>query len=270
MSALPEEKGFRKISNSIQKLEDELKRTTDEPTPRQRLQLGPPRRPDNRKCVEYCQCCIVVSKFPVRIRTVGALTPICSRKKVLDLPPFQQPPATATASRMKTETETRLREIMPGNGILKIAGVQYKTDVSELEDLGTLGNGTSGHVVRMRHPTTDTTIAVKQMRRTGNHEENRRIIMDIDVVLKSEDCPYIVQCLGCFITECDVWICMELMKTCFDKLLKRMAEPVPEPIIGKITVAVSTLGVRELCISDIHCLSPPRCCARRRCERCRI
>lgn len=77
------------------------------------------------------------------------------------------------------------------------------------------------------------------MRRTGNSEENKRIIMDIDVVLKSHDCPYIVHCLGCFITEADVWICMELMATCFDKLMKRSKQPVPEPILGKVTVAVS-------------------------------
>lgn len=63
--------------------------------------------------------------------------------------------------------------------------------------------------------------------------------MDIDVVLKSHDCPYIVHCLGCFITKADVWICMELMATCFDKLTKKTHQPVPEPILGKITVAVS-------------------------------
>lgn len=62
--------------------------------------------------------------------------------------------------------------------------------------------------------------------------------MDLEVVLKSHDCPYIVQCLGCFVTESDVWICMELMATCFDKLLKRLRQPIIEPIIGKIAVAV--------------------------------
>ena len=78
------------------------------------------------------------------------------------------------------------------------------------------------------------------MRRSGNTEENKRIIMDLDVVLKSHDCPYIVQCLGCFITDADVWICMELMATCLDKLLKKMGnKPIPEPILGKITVSVS-------------------------------
>lgn len=77
------------------------------------------------------------------------------------------------------------------------------------------------------------------MRRSGNSEENKRIIMDIDVVLKSHDCPYIVQCLGCFITEADVWICMELMATCFDKLLKRLKMAIPENVLGKVTFAVS-------------------------------
>lgn len=79
------------------------------------------------------------------------------------------------------------------------------------------------------------------MRRTGNDEENKRILMDIDVVLKSHDCPYIVHCLGCFISEAEVWICMELMATCFDKLMKKSEEPVPEQILGKVTVAVSEI-----------------------------
>lgn len=39
------------------------------------------------------------------------------------------------------------------------------------------------------------------MRRSGNKEENKRILMDLDVVLKSHDCPYIVQCFGTFITN---------------------------------------------------------------------
>lgn len=75
------------------------------------------------------------------------------------------------------------------------------------------------------------------MRRSGNSEENKRIIMDIDVVLKSHDCPYIVKCLGCFITESDVWICMELMATCFDKLLKNLKTAIPENVLGKVTYA---------------------------------
>ncbi|XP_017304922.1 dual specificity mitogen-activated protein kinase kinase 7-like, partial [Diaphorina citri] len=93
---------------------------------------------------------------------------------------------------------------------------RYQTEMKHLEDLGELGSGTCGQVVKMLHKPSQTVIAVKQMRRSRNSEENKRIIMDLDVVLKSHDCGYIVRCLGCFITESDVWICMELMATCFD------------------------------------------------------
>ncbi|KAJ8981593.1 hypothetical protein NQ317_011872 [Molorchus minor] len=123
------------------------------------------------------------------------------------------------------------------SGDLKIDGVLYKTNIREMEDLEELGNGTCGHVVKMRHKPSGHIIAVKQMRCSGNPDENKRIIMDIEVVLKSHDCKYIVQCLGCFITESEVWICMELMDTCFDKLLKRFKQPVPEEVLGKVTVA---------------------------------
>lgn len=83
------------------------------------------------------------------------------------------------------------------------------------------------------------------MRRSGNLEETKRVFFDLEVVLKSHDCPYIVQCLGCFVTDSDVWICMELMATCLDKLTKRYKRPIPEPILGKISVAVSTLRVKS-------------------------
>lgn len=144
-------------------------------------------------------------------------------------------PAPATES----ETERKLRKIHKQSGILTINNNKYKSDIKDLEHLGDLGNGTSGNVVKMRHKQSGTIIAVKQMRRTSNIEENKRILMDLDVVLKSHDCPYIVQCFGCFITDADVWICMELMSMCFDKLLKLSKKPVPEPILGKVTVAVS-------------------------------
>lgn len=161
-------------------------------------------------------------------------TPTRPRRQ-LDLPVSQITPPKMHDS----EVESKLQEIMKMNGILNINGQRYQTDMKDLEHLGELGNGTCGHVVKMRHKPSGVVIAVKQMRRSGNAEENKRIIMDLDVVLKSHDCPYIVQCLGCFITESDVWICMELMATCLDKLLKRSRQAIPEDFLGKVTVAVS-------------------------------
>ncbi|XP_012250643.1 dual specificity mitogen-activated protein kinase kinase 7-like [Athalia rosae] len=163
---------------------------------------------------------------------VDSGTPTRPRRQ-LDLPVLQMPPQRTHDS----EFDSKLQEIMKMNGILSINGRKYHTEMKDLEHLGELGNGTCGHVVKMRHKPSGVVIAVKQMRRSGNAEENKRIIMDLDVVLKSHDCPYIVQCLGCFITESDVWICMELMATCLDKLLKRTRQAIPEEFLGKVTVA---------------------------------
>lgn len=140
--------------------------------------------------------------------------------------------------RHDAEVEAKLQEIMQMNGILTINGYKYKSEMKDLEFLGDLGNGTCGNVVKMRHKPSGVIIAVKQMQKSGNSDENKRIIMDLDVVLKSHDCPYIVQCLGCFITDCEVWICMELMVTCLDKLLKKCRQAIPEEFLGKVTVAV--------------------------------
>ncbi|XP_053692768.1 dual specificity mitogen-activated protein kinase kinase hemipterous-like [Sabethes cyaneus] len=142
-----------------------------------------------------------------------------------------------SSNNRKSDSEQKFQKIIDKSGMLKINDQIYKSTLNDMQDLGELGSGTSGHVVKMRHKPSGAIIAVKQMRRTGNDEENKRIIMDLDVVLKSEKCLYIVKCLGCFITDSDVWICMELMTTCFDKLQKKYKKPIPEQILGKVTVA---------------------------------
>ncbi|XP_050356145.1 dual specificity mitogen-activated protein kinase kinase 7-like isoform X1 [Nymphalis io] len=148
-----------------------------------------------------------------------------------EIPPF--PPRSPQA----TDTEHRMREVYKVSGKLNVDGVEYRSHIDDLQQLGELGSGTCGHVVKMLHRSSGAVIAVKQMRRSGNSEETKRILMDLDVVVRSHDCPYIVRCLGCFVTDADVWICMELMASCFDKLLKRLGAPIPEAILGKVTVA---------------------------------
>ncbi|OWK50192.1 Dual specificity mitogen-activated protein kinase kinase 7 [Lonchura striata] len=69
---------------------------------------------------------------------------------------------------------------------------QRRAEINDLENLGEIGSGTCGQVWKMRFRKTGHVIAVKQMRRSGNREENKRILMDLDVVLKSHDCPYII------------------------------------------------------------------------------
>ncbi|XP_057244020.1 dual specificity mitogen-activated protein kinase kinase 7-like, partial [Malurus melanocephalus] len=82
------------------------------------------------------------------------------------------------------------------------------------------------------------TVGGQQMRRSGNREENKRILMDLDVVLKSHDCPYIVQCFGTFITNVRHGDIGDILGTLGEKLEKKIQGPIPERILGKMTVAI--------------------------------
>uniref|UniRef100_F6XB60 Dual specificity mitogen-activated protein kinase kinase 7 n=1 Tax=Equus caballus TaxID=9796 RepID=F6XB60_HORSE len=161
-------------------------------------------------------------------------TPPARPRHMLGLPPTLFTPRSMES----IEIDQKLQEIMKQTGYLTIGGQRYQAEINDLENLGEMGSGTCGQVWKMRFRKTGHVIAVKQMRRSGNKEENKRILMDLDVVLKSHDCPYIVQCFGTFITNTDVFIAMELMGTCAEKLKKRMQGPIPERILGKMTVAI--------------------------------
>lgn len=79
-----------------------------------------------------------------------------NRRHLLPLPiSFQQPSVDST------ETDNKLKEIMKISGVLTIGNVKYTTKMSDMEHLGELGNGTCGHVVKMRHKLSGAIIAVK-------------------------------------------------------------------------------------------------------------
>lgn len=81
------------------------------------------------------------------------LTP-SSKRKTPALPiPSLQP------RKKDFETETRLRALKSGS--LSVNGKQYDPNVNDLEYLSELGNGTSGHVVKMKHKPSGAIIAVK-------------------------------------------------------------------------------------------------------------
>ena len=66
--------------------------------------------------------------------------------------------------------------------------------------------------------------------------------MDLDISMRSSDCPYTVQFYGALFREGDVWICMEVMDTSLDKFylkVKDHGRKIPEDILGKIAFAVS-------------------------------
>lgn len=78
---------------------------------------------------------------------------------------------------------------------------------------------------------------------TVNSQEQKRLLMDLDISMRTSDCKYTVQFYGALFREGDVWMCMEVMDMSLDKFydkVYRNNREIPENILGGITVAVST------------------------------
>ncbi|KAK3878199.1 hypothetical protein Pcinc_017153 [Petrolisthes cinctipes] len=131
------------------------------------------------------------------------------------------------------------------SGKLKVSPeLQVEFTADDLHDLGEIGRGGFGTVNKMVHRKSNTIMAVKRIRSTVDEREQKQLLMDLEVVMRSNDCPCIVQFYGAIFKEGDCWICMELMDTSLDKFYKfiyeRMHERLPENMLGKITVATLT------------------------------
>lgn len=61
--------------------------------------------------------------------------------------------------------------------------------------------------------------------------------MDLDISMRSSDCPYTVHFYGALFREGDVWICMEVMDTSLDKFYTKVYKNnrvIKEDILGKV------------------------------------
>ncbi|GMT32409.1 hypothetical protein PFISCL1PPCAC_23706, partial [Pristionchus fissidentatus] len=140
---------------------------------------------------------------------------------------------------MQNEMNRRYEAVRAQANILRIGGEEVTANVGDLKFIAEIGHGSCGHVSKYSY--NGQLMAVKEMVKSTNAEEMKRIIMDLDVVTKASDCPNIVHAYGYFITPEKVMVCMEVMATCLDRLLRRTGNtPVPEPIIGQIAVSVLT------------------------------
>ncbi|KAF0304873.1 Dual specificity mitogen-activated protein kinase kinase 4 [Amphibalanus amphitrite] len=158
-------------------------------------------------------------------------------------------------------TQLREKYFVPKSiqhGMMKISPNQvYQFTAEDLDNLGEIGCGNFGTVNKMFHRASGTVMAVKRIRSTVEETEQKQLLMDLQVVMKSNDCPYIVQFYGAIFKEGDCWICMELMDTSLDKFYKFIYEHghsrIPENILGKITVAtVKALNYLKEQLKIIH------------------
>lgn len=80
---------------------------------------------------------------------------------------------------------------------------------------------------------------------TVNTQEQKRLLTDLDVSMRTADCPYAVTFYGALFREGDVWICMECMDTSLDKFYSRAYRhgmTLDEDVLGRIAFAVSLLS----------------------------
>ncbi|XP_070151585.1 dual specificity mitogen-activated protein kinase kinase 4 [Polyergus mexicanus] len=158
----------------------------------------------------------------------------------------------------KARDKLRMCQSMQSTGKLQLSpGMVYDFTSEDLQDLGEIGRGGFGTVNKMIHRISNTVMAVKRIRSTVDEREQKQLLMDLEVVMKSNECPCIVQFYGALFKEGDCWICMELMDTSLDKFYKfiyeRLNERIPECILGKITVAtVKALNYLKEELTIIH------------------
>lgn len=155
----------------------------------------------------------------------------------------------------------------------------FVVEADDLETLCVLGRGAYGVVDKMRHKQSGTIMAVKvriayilrfmfprldsknsitlreetkkkkytyrsylqRITATVNTQEQKRLLMDLDISMRSSACSYTVQFYGALFREGDVWICMEVMDMSLDKFytkVYRNDRAIPEDILGKVAFAV--------------------------------
>jgi len=139
-----------------------------------------------------------------------------------------------------------LEQNMPPSNLDKQMSVTMDEQIVEieaddLEKIQELGRGAYGAVDKMRHKQTGTILAVKRILWTDNDVEKRRTMTDLDVSMRSSDCPYTVHFYGAMFREGEVWICMEVMETSLDKFYAKAAahgRTLTETILGRIAFSV--------------------------------
>jgi len=143
---------------------------------------------------------------------------------------------------------------LPGLGVVEVEGLIYRgiTEKDFIYDSTKwLGSGTSGTVFKMEFKKRE--VAVKQISKSDDADETKRLLMDLRVMKHSRFCPYIVKYMGCIGSDASVWIIMELMLHCFEKILKHLRMPIPVPVLGSLTISVvSALNYLKEKHSTIH------------------
>jgi len=133
------------------------------------------------------------------------------------------------------------RRNLDSSTTIRINGEAFEIEADDLESQCVLGRGAYGVVEKVKHKPTGTVLAVKRITATVNSIETKRLLMDLDISMRTSDCPYTVHFFGAMFREGDVMICMEVMDISLDKFYARafnINKPIPEDVLGKVAYSV--------------------------------
>lgn len=108
-------------------------------------------------------------------------------------------------------------------GLLKIDGTEYTFTSDDLQDLGEIGRGGFGTVNKMIHKKSGNVIAVKRIRSTVDENEQKQLLMDLDVVMKS-NYSFIVQFYGALFKEVCSSLVSDFRIRCETEFLGRLLD----------------------------------------------
>ncbi|CAG2114458.1 unnamed protein product [Medioppia subpectinata] len=120
---------------------------------------------------------------------------------------------------------------------IQIGGQTIDIEADNLETMVELGRGAYGIVERVKHKTTGFEMAVKRIS-ANIVQEQKRLLMDMNVLVNSSGCPNIVKFYGAIFWEGDLWLFMEIMDSSLDKFYRKAHSSaengIPEDILGTI------------------------------------
>jgi mitogen-activated protein kinase kinase 4 len=120
----------------------------------------------------------------------------------------------------------------------------YKFTSNDLTDRGVIGEGNFGVVCKMEHELSGTMMAVKRIHSTIDEQSQKQMLHELNIVMRENNCPHIVQFYGALFKEGDCWICMELMNTSLDHFYKffyhKLDQFIPESVLAYITLSTLT------------------------------
>ncbi|GAA5869457.1 hypothetical protein JCM3774_001458 [Rhodotorula dairenensis] len=118
-------------------------------------------------------------------------------------------------------------------------GVEFKIDLrnEDLEVLDELGCGNGGTVSRALHVPTKAIMAKKVVHIATSDTTRKQILRELQIM---HDCssPFIVSFYGAYLQDPHICMCMEYMDRGSLDAIYRKVGPIPEPILGKIALAV--------------------------------